>query len=58
MKEEKTLKAVQQSRQDLVNYMTDLIQRTTDESFKEDMREFRRYVDRFEPCKNLQSRRA
>lgn len=55
MKEEKTLKAVQQSRQDLVNYMTDLIQRTTDESFKEDMREFRRYVDRFEPCKNLKA---
>lgn len=55
MKDEKILKAVQQSRQDLVNYMSDLIERTTDASFKEDLRAFRRYVERFEPCRNLEA---
>ncbi len=55
MKEEKTLKVVQQSRQDLINYMSDMIQRTTDESFRNDLRELRRYIERIEPCKNLKA---
>lgn len=55
MRDEKILMQVRESKQNLINYMNDVMQRTTDEQFRDDMRELRKYVERFDPCKNLKA---
>lgn len=55
MKDEKILMQVRRSKQEVLNYMQEIINRTTDDSLKTDMRVLRGYVDRFEPCNNLKA---
>lgn len=53
MNEEKVRIAVQRSKTDLLNYFNSIISKTSDDSLKKDLRQFYAYIDRFEPCNNL-----
>lgn len=55
MKDEKILLHVRQSKQELLNYMDEIVRRTSDEQLKDDLRTLRRFVDGFAPCKNLKA---
>lgn len=55
MKEEKIYMAVRESKQNLIKYINDLILRTLDEELKEDLRKLRNFVERFEPCKQMEA---
>ena len=55
MKEEKIFIAVRESKQNLIKYINELIIRTPDQELKEDLRKLRNYIERFEPCKQVEA---